>query len=234
VRPNLGARRGYTGAVPDAGLRQLKKARTRQLIADTAARLFAERGYEHVAVSDVAREAEVAEQTVYNYFPTKEQLVIDRDQLVQDRLCDLIRSRPSGTTAAAAVREFVLESVEGIRRIPRNQWRGELGYLAAISPAVHRLALEMTDRQAAAIAAAIADTSEVAPETAVLQGMALAGVFQIIIREAGNRTRKGQSQAKIADELYPIIEETVDELDRWFEASESRSRAKAHGGRQRR
>ena len=50
------------------GLRELKKARTRQLIADTAARLFAERGYEHVAVTDVARAAEVAEQTVYNYF----------------------------------------------------------------------------------------------------------------------------------------------------------------------
>src|ERR1700693_3533899 len=123
------------------GLRELKKARTRQLIADTAARLFAERGYEKVAVTDVAREAEVAEQTVYNYFPSKEQLVIDRDQEVRDRLCDLIRSRPPWTTAAAAVRDFVLGSVKGIRSIPRNQWRGELGYLAAISPAVHRLAL---------------------------------------------------------------------------------------------
>jgi hypothetical protein len=46
--------------------RELKKARTRQLVADTAARLFAERGYEHVAGTDVARAAEVAEQTVYN------------------------------------------------------------------------------------------------------------------------------------------------------------------------
>src|ERR1700693_1488546 len=105
--------------MPDGGLRERKKARTRQLIADTAARLFAERGYEQVAVSDVARVAEVAEQTVYNYFPTKEQLVIDRDQLVQDRLCDLIRSRPASTTPAAAVRVFVLESVENIRSIPR-------------------------------------------------------------------------------------------------------------------
>lgn len=47
------------------GLRERKKARTRQLIADAAARLFAERGYENVAVSDVAREADVSEQTVY-------------------------------------------------------------------------------------------------------------------------------------------------------------------------
>jgi AcrR family transcriptional regulator len=220
--------------MPEAGLRELKKARTRKLIADTAARLFAERGYEKVAVSDVARAAEVAEQTVYNYFPTKEQLAIDRDQLVQDRLCDLIRSRPAGTTPAAAVRDFVLESVEHIRTIPRNQWRGELGYLAAMSPAVHRLALEMTERQAAAIAAAIGDTTELAPEVARLQGMALAGVFQVIISEAGTRTRQGQSQDKIADELLPIIGVMVDELDRWFQASESSSPSKKDGRRQRR
>ena len=201
------------------GLRELKKARTHRLIADTAARLFAERGYEHVAVTDVAREAEVAEQTVYNYFPTKEQLVTDREQQIQDRLCDLIRSRPPATTPAAAIRDFVLETVAGIRSIPAEIWRGELGYLAAISPAVHRLVLELTDRQAAALASAISDTTAVPPEVARLQGIALAGVFQIIIGEAGQRTRQGQGQAKIADELYPIVENVLDELDRWFSVS---------------
>ena len=99
------------------GLRELKKARTRQLIADVAARLFAERGYEHVAVSDVAREAEVSEQTVYNYFPSKERLVIDRDRQVQDRLVGLIRARAPGVSAAAAIRDFVLAAVDGIPSI---------------------------------------------------------------------------------------------------------------------
>ena len=201
------------------GLRELKKARTRRLIADTAARLFAERGYEHVAVTDVAREAEVAEQTVYNYFPTKEQLVTDREQQIQDRLCDLIRSRPPAITPAAAVRDFVLESVAGIRDIPPELWRGELGYLAAISPAVHRLALDLADRQAAALASAISDTTAVSPQVARLQGIAIAGVFQIIISESGQRTREGQGQAKIADELYPIVENILDELDRWLSIS---------------
>jgi AcrR family transcriptional regulator len=200
-------------------LRELKKARTHRLIADTAARLFAERGYEHVAVTDVAREAEVAEQTVYNYFPTKEQLVTDREQQVQDRLCGLIRSRPPATTPAAAVRGFVLETVAGIRGIPAEMWRGELGYLAAISPAVHRLVLELADRQAAALASAISDTTAVPPEVARLQGIALAGVFQIIIGEAGQRTLQGQGQERIADELYPIVENVLDELDRWFSVS---------------
>src|SRR3989442_15454601 len=116
----------------DPGLRERKKARTRQAIADAAARLFAEHGYEQVAVSDVAREADVSEQTVYNYFETKEQLVTDRDQLVQEELGRLIRSRPAGTTPAAAIREFVLDSVEGLRRIPAEQWRGGSGHPAPL------------------------------------------------------------------------------------------------------
>jgi AcrR family transcriptional regulator len=206
------------------GLRARKKALTRQLIADTAARLFAERGYENVSVSDVALEADVAEQTVYNYFPTKEQLVTDREQDIQDRLCELIRSRPRDRTPAAAIREFVLQTVVGIRDIPAELWRGELGYLAAISPTVHRLALELLDRQAGALAAVISDTTAVPPEIARLYGIALAGVFEIIIREAGRRTRDGQSQTKIARELSRIIENALDELDLWFSASRASRR----------
>ena len=198
------------------GLRERKKARTRRVIADAAARLFAERGYEQVAVSEVAREAEVSEQTVYNYFQTKEQLVTDRDQLVQDELSRRIRARAPGTTPAAAIRDFVLDTVEGIRRIPAEQWRGELGFLAAISPTVHRLSLEMSDRQATALATAIAETEAVAPETARLRVIALAGVFQIIITEAGRRTLEGQSQDQIADQIRPAIEAILDDLDRWL------------------
>src|SRR5215470_8367231 len=159
-----GRRRGPLGPAT-AAVRHILE---RQVIADAAARLFAQRGYERVAVSDVAREAEVSEQTAYNYFQTKDQLVTDRDQLIQDELSRLIRTRAPGTTPAAAIREFVLGTVEGIRRIPAEQWRGELGFLAAISPAVHRLSLQMSDRQASALALAIAETDAVPSEVAKL------------------------------------------------------------------
>ena len=199
----------------EVGLRERKKARTRRVIADAAARLFAERGYEQVAVSDVARAAEVSEQTVYNYFQTKEQLVTDLHQHFEEELDRLIRTRQPGTSPAAAIRERVLDAVDGIRRYPPEQWRGELGYLAAISPTVHRLALEMLDRQANTFAKAISDTTTVTPQTAKLHGIALAGVFQIIIDEAGQRTRAGQNQDRIADELRPAMETVLDDLDRW-------------------
>jgi hypothetical protein len=74
----------------------------------------------------------------------------------------------------------------------------------------------MSDRQANAIASAISETGEVPPEIAKLQGIALASVFQIIISEAGRRTRENQSQGRIADELRPAVEAIIDELDRWL------------------
>jgi AcrR family transcriptional regulator len=206
----------YAPGVAEPGLRDLKKARTRRLIADTAARLFAERGYERVTVSEVARAAEVAEQTLYNYFPTKEQLVTDREEQIQDRLGELIRTRPAGTSPAAAIRGFVLETVAAIRDMPPELSRGALGYLAAVSPAVHRLVLELTDRQATALAAAIAETSPVSPEIARLQGIALAGVFQIVITESGRRARAGRTPAEISDALHAEVGNVLTELDRWL------------------
>jgi hypothetical protein len=77
----------------------------------------------------------------------------------------------------------------------------------------------MSDRQAITIASAISDTTPAAPEIARIQGIALAGVFQIVINEAGQRTREGQTQAQIADHLRPAIETVLDDLDRWMSAT---------------
>jgi hypothetical protein len=72
-----------------------------------------------------------------------------------------------------------------------------------------------------------------APEIARLRGIALAGIFQIIIAEAGRRTREGQSQDQIADELRPAIEAVLDDLDRWLTpaADQDGRRSPDRGGR---
>jgi hypothetical protein len=117
----------------------------------------------------------------------------------------------------------VLASVDAIPTISPEIWRGELGYLALISPTVHRLALEMTDRQAGAIAGAISDTTPVIPEVARLQGIAIANVYQLIFSQAGQRSHEGRSQTEIASELRPIIEAVLDDLDRWLSLSQHSS-----------
>jgi AcrR family transcriptional regulator len=92
----------------DPGLRERKKQRTRQLIADTAWRLFAERGFDDVTVAEVARAADVSEATVFNYFPTKEDLVYGRMESFEEELLQEIRDRAAGESVLAAFGRFVL------------------------------------------------------------------------------------------------------------------------------
>jgi len=93
----------------EPGLRERKKLRTRQLIAETARRLFAERGFEAVSVGEVAREAEVAEATVFNYFPTKEDLVYYGMEAFEAELLGAIRKRPAGVPVLDAFGKFVTQ-----------------------------------------------------------------------------------------------------------------------------
>jgi AcrR family transcriptional regulator len=91
-----------------AGLRERKKQRTRELLAETARRLFAERGFERVTVAEIAREADVSEQTVFNYFPTKEDLVYWRLGSFEEELLSAVRDRPAGEPVLAAFGRFLL------------------------------------------------------------------------------------------------------------------------------
>ncbi len=90
------------------GLRERKKEQTRQRIAETARRLFTEHGFDEVTVAHIAREAEVAEATVFNYFSTKEALYYSGLEVFGEQLVAAVRSRLPGTSALAAFRAHVL------------------------------------------------------------------------------------------------------------------------------
>jgi AcrR family transcriptional regulator len=90
------------------GLRDHKKEQTRRRITEAAHRLFGERGFEKVTVAEVARAAEVAEATLFNYFPTKEDLFYSGLEMFGARLVDAVRNRPAGEPALAAVRASLL------------------------------------------------------------------------------------------------------------------------------
>jgi AcrR family transcriptional regulator len=90
------------------GLRERKKLQTRRHIAETARQLFTERGFEHVPVAEIARVADVAETTVFNYFPRKEDLVYWQLQSFEDELLTTIRERDPGETVLSAFRRFIM------------------------------------------------------------------------------------------------------------------------------
>jgi AcrR family transcriptional regulator len=202
----------------EEGLRARKKARTRQEIASAAARLFGRHGYEHVAVLDVAAAAGVSQQTVYNYFPTKRDLVLDRDGSVRNRFVTCIRKRGARVSPAAAIREEAMALVESIRTVPHEELVGSLGCLAAVSPSVRRLSLEMTDRLADGIAQAICDTTPgMCPAVAKVHAIALAWVSQTVIDEGGRGIQDGLDSDQVADRLRPAVAAVIDDLDRRFD-----------------
>ncbi|ARP74385.1 TetR/AcrR family transcriptional regulator [Streptomyces pluripotens] len=96
------------------GLRERKKRETRQRISDIATGLFLERGFTAVTMADVAEAADVSVNTVYNYFPAKEDLFFDRSAGVVDRLARWVRGRDAGESAARAVLREMRAEVEAV------------------------------------------------------------------------------------------------------------------------
>lgn len=96
------------------GLRERKKRQTRQYISDVATGLFVERGFDAVTVAEIAEAANVSVNTVYNYFPAKEDLFLDREAGVVDRLSRWVRGRDAGESAARAVLRELRREVEAV------------------------------------------------------------------------------------------------------------------------
>ena len=88
------------------GLRESKKLHTRQEIADRAMQLFAQRGFDHVTVAEVAGAANVSEKTVYNYFPTKEDLFFDEVPEREAALVAAVTGRRDGESILLALRRL--------------------------------------------------------------------------------------------------------------------------------
>jgi AcrR family transcriptional regulator len=202
----------------DDGLRASKKAETRSRIAETAARLFAAHGYEDVTVLDVARSANVAEKTVYNHFPTKESLALDRDAEEIARLLGLLRNRPSDVTPAQAIRDDALALLCSIGAIPADQIRGTIGPLAALNPGVRRRCLEMTDRHAEMLAAALIDeipgrTSAALRARIRAYAAQIARIYLVIIDESGRRLVQGAEPRAVVRQLRPVITALLDDLE---------------------
>ncbi len=87
------------------GRRERKKQLTRQAISDVATRLFLERGFDAVTVAEIAAAADVAVQTVFNHFPTKEDLFFDDVSWVTGP-GDAVRAAPGEPPGTVLEREY--------------------------------------------------------------------------------------------------------------------------------
>ncbi|MFI9123331.1 TetR/AcrR family transcriptional regulator [Streptomyces bikiniensis] len=105
------------GAAPAPGLRERKKARTRQVLSDAAIALFLERGFDGVSVAEVAAAAEVSKPTLFRYFPAKEDLVLYRFADHRDEPARVVEAgRAAGTAPLDALYAHLRDGLE--RRDP--------------------------------------------------------------------------------------------------------------------
>jgi AcrR family transcriptional regulator len=99
------------------GLRDRKKRRLRQRISNVATALFLVEGFDAVSVARIAAACEVSEQTVFNYFPTKESMFFDRSESPAVALAEAVRHR-----GREPLGEVVVNTLFG--GIPLDRWEG--------------------------------------------------------------------------------------------------------------
>ena len=187
------------------GLRERKKLQTRQLMAETARRLFAERGFESVTVADVARAADVSEATVFNYFPTKEDLFYSGLEAFEEELLTAIRERDSGESVLTAFGRFVLEP-RGLLAAKDPESVERLAAISRVieeSPALlareQRIFAGYTDSLAALLAEETgADPGDVGPWVAA---NALMGVHRALVHGTRRAIVSGARNPKLARQV---------------------------------
>jgi AcrR family transcriptional regulator len=149
------------------GLREQKKAQTRTAIAAAASDLFARDGYASVTMAQVATAAGVSDQTLYNYFPTKESLVFDQAGAFEESLLTAIAQRPDGVDVLAAFRAWLDAFLLGDAARRAVAHPGGMPQLVATSDALRRMLLDVAHGVASQLAAQL-HTAEAMPEPGAL------------------------------------------------------------------
>jgi AcrR family transcriptional regulator len=195
----------------DLGLRERKKQQTRRAIAEVAKRLFLERGFDQVSVAEVASAADVSEQTVFNYFPTKEDLVYERMDTFEHELLTAVRDRPEGEPAFRAFVRFILDrsntamAGDGRRRV------AELTRLVNASPSLMGRERLIVARYTDALAALLAEETGAAPGDIEprLAAEAMMACHRSLIDFARRRALSQKSSADLAAQIRAAGERAV-------------------------
>ena len=120
-----------TAPAEAGGLRERKKRLMRQQLSDTATQMFMERGFDAVRVTEIAEACGVSEKTVFNYFPTKESLILDRLESTVASLKSGL-AQPGAEPAEAALR------ILNDELIAMTSWLAAQDDLAQASAAIRR------------------------------------------------------------------------------------------------
>jgi len=187
---------GRATAGAEEGLRDRKKRMLRQKISDTATSMFLERGFDEVRVGEIAEACDVSEKTVFNYFPTKESLVFDREEDGARQLADVLRNRRD-----VSIVDAVVELLDADLQWFDERWASSVGatqltavrHFAALierTPSLQTAMNSMTERLTQVAATALAERAGIDPDEpeAQIAASVILGLwrvqFQSMVRHA--------------------------------------------------
>ena len=194
------------------GLRERRKQETRQAISNIATQMFVDRGFDEVTIAEVADAAGVAKMTVTNYFPRKEDLVLDRAEAIERHLADVIAARAPGESMLAAIRR---DYAEAVARADVTLGLSSPAFAAMIlgSPVLAGRVREMLDRREQLLGDAVAaETGTDGPEQRLV-AVLLASVHRVLAAEASRRSLEGQPRGLICAVLADAAIRAFDLLE---------------------
>ncbi|MFE4976741.1 TetR family transcriptional regulator [Kitasatospora sp. NPDC056651] len=145
------------------GLRERKKAATREALSWAALRLAVERGLENVRVEDIAAAAGVSPRTYNNYFSSKAEAIVHRHRERILRSAEVLRRRPPGEPLWEALTRALLAPYDGMSEQPDPQWTAGIR-LVLREPALQAELMRDGARTAAGLAAAVAARTGTDPD----------------------------------------------------------------------
>jgi AcrR family transcriptional regulator len=196
-----------TEGLRSEGLRERKKRLTRRRISDTATALFLERGFDEVTVVEVARACDVSEKTVYNYFPTKESLLLDREDDWTAALRRALAAAGSPVDAAVeAIRDQLDQMLGEPAVLDSTSVRG-VSELIRTTPSLRAANEEMTARIVDVAAAAIAARWGLEPDDPEPQIVAVAvvGLWRVQFRSMRRHSAGGLPHAEIRERILADV-----------------------------
>lgn len=191
------------------GLRERKKRETRQRIADMAMGLFMIHGFDRVTVADVARVSDVSVNTVFNYFKTKEDLALDRQEAYVDAPSRVVRERRAGESVVAALRRDLLATLEeGDWRRGVAEGREVVIQMINDSPALTARMREVAERQEERLARTLAEETGAADDdiTPTVVAAQLCAVTRRLADDGARRKMAGERLAEILPDLVTNAE----------------------------
>jgi AcrR family transcriptional regulator len=201
------------------GLRERKKRETREAITRAAWKLFARRGFDAVTVADIARAAKVSEKTVFNYFPTKEDLVFGAGMQRTAALIDAVRARPPGASIVEPFRRWTMDYLDRVEHDPVDSLTA-IPRLVMGSDALRVRLFVGWEQEGMLLGPVIAEQvgeseSELVP---MVVARTLAWTHRVIFRAAFTRLIAGEEQARVAADLRVEAAAAYDLLERGLAA----------------